>query len=72
VIETLAAQKIVPILAPANGNGQIYQARWMPVLDGLEMGRLNQLVAAIPPICRSELLPPDPHGRPVAEQSPVI
>jgi SNF2 family DNA or RNA helicase len=71
VIETLAAQKIVPILAPANGNGQIYQARWMPVLDGPKDGpRLNQLVAAIPPICRSELLPPDPHGRPVSEQSP--
>jgi SNF2 family DNA or RNA helicase len=61
VLEILASQNIVPVLVPVKGNGS-YQARWQPVLDGPEDGgRLARLAAAMPPICRAELL--HPNGR---------
>jgi SNF2 family DNA or RNA helicase len=55
VLETLAAQKVVPFFLPGNGNGQTYYARWLPVLDGPnDAARLDQLAHAMPPICRAE------------------
>lgn len=67
VLEILASQKLVPVLVPVNHNEQ-YQARWMPVLDGPQDGaRLAQLAAAMPPVCRIELL--HPNGRYRSESS---
>ena len=60
-LETLTAQKLVPILAPAGP--ETYHARWLPVLDGPKDGpRLARLEAAMPPLCRAALLP-SPIGR---------
>jgi SNF2 family DNA or RNA helicase len=54
VLETLAAQKLVPVLAPAGPDGNTFHARWLPVLDGPADGpRLARLEAAMPPICRA-------------------
>jgi SNF2 family DNA or RNA helicase len=63
VLETLAAQKLVPVLAPASPDRKIYHARWLPVLDGPTDGpHLARLEAAMPPICRAAL-PPSPGGK---------
>ena len=57
-LETLAAHKLVPILAPADAAGKVFHARWLPVLDGPKDGpRLAQLEAAMPPVCRSAFTP---------------
>ena len=51
LLETLAAQKLVPVLSPASKG---YHARWLPVLDGAKDGpRLARLEAAMPPLCRA-------------------
>lgn len=34
VLETLAAQKVLPTLAQADREGKTFHARWLPVLDG--------------------------------------
>jgi SNF2 family DNA or RNA helicase len=61
VLETLAAQKLVPVLAPASPDGKTFHARWLPVLDGPADGpRLAHLEAAMPPICRAALPSPSP------------
>ena len=55
VLETLAKQKMLPILAQADQLGQIFHARWLPVLDETNDGpRLAQLLKAMPPLCRAE------------------
>ncbi|MHC1783147.1 MAG: DEAD/DEAH box helicase [Anaerolineaceae bacterium] len=55
VLETLAAEKIVPVLVQGKENGRHYYARWMPVLDGPKDGaRLELLTAAMPTVCRAE------------------
>jgi SNF2 family DNA or RNA helicase len=55
VLETLAAQKLVPVIALADLERKIYHARWLPVLDGVkDAPRLAQLEAAMPPLCRAE------------------
>ncbi|MGE5224525.1 MAG: hypothetical protein ACM3PY_18990, partial [Omnitrophica WOR_2 bacterium] len=64
-LETLALQKLVPILAPADAAGKTFHARWLPVLDSPNDGiRLAQLEAAMPPVCRSAFVdhrePPSP------------
>jgi SNF2 family DNA or RNA helicase len=60
-LETLAAQKLVPVLAPA-GPG-IFHARWLPVLDGPKDGpRLARLESAMPPLCRAALSPAPAEG----------
>lgn len=61
VLETLAAQKILPTAAQA---GEVaFHARWMPVLDGPQDGpRLAKLQALMPPLCRAEA--------PSAEEAP--
>ncbi len=57
VLETLAAQKLVPNLEQAQTNGRGYYARWLPVLDGPhDAARLAQLAAAMPPVCRAEMI----------------
>jgi hypothetical protein len=62
LLETLAAQKIVPVLSRGPDG---YHARWLPVLDGAKDGpRLARLEAAMPPICRAEA------GNGVATTSP--
>jgi SNF2 family DNA or RNA helicase len=54
VLEVLAAQKLVPVLAPADPNRKIFHARWLPILDGLKDGpRLAQLESGMPPVCRA-------------------
>ena len=54
VLETLAAHKLVPVIAPADASGKVFHARWLPVLDGPQDGpRLAQLEAAMPPVCRA-------------------
>jgi superfamily II DNA or RNA helicase len=53
-LETLAAQKIVPVLESIDGARKTYHARWLPVLDGPKDGpRLVQLESAMPPLCRA-------------------
>jgi SNF2 family DNA or RNA helicase len=55
VLESLAAQKLVPVLVPADAEGDTFHARWLPVLDGpKDAPRLAQLEAAMPAICRAE------------------
>jgi SNF2 family DNA or RNA helicase len=55
VLETLAAQKLAPVLVPADATGQTFHARWLPVLDGpKDAQRLARLKTAMPPICRAE------------------
>lgn len=53
-LETLAAQKLVPVLVLAGSTSKSFHARWLPVLDGPKDGpRLAQLEAVMPPVCRS-------------------
>jgi SNF2 family DNA or RNA helicase len=53
-LETLAAQKLVPVLVPTDATGRVFHARWLPVLDGpKDAPRLARLEAAMPPICRA-------------------
>jgi SNF2 family DNA or RNA helicase len=55
VLESLAAQKLVPVLVPADAEGDTFHARWLPVLDGpKDAPRLARLEAAMPAICRAE------------------
>jgi len=55
VLETLAAQKLAPVLVAADATGQTFHARWLPVLDGpKDAPRLARLEAAMPPISRAE------------------
>ncbi len=54
VLETLAAHKLVPIIAPVDSGGKVFHARWLPILDGpKDNPRLAQLEAAMPPVCRA-------------------
>jgi SNF2 family DNA or RNA helicase len=47
-LETLAAQKLVPVIAGDS-------ARWLPVLDSpKDAARMAQLTAAMPAVCRAE------------------
>jgi len=49
VLETLAAQKLIPIIEGKD-------AHWLPVLDSLrDAQRLSQLEKAMPPLCRAEI-----------------
>jgi SNF2 family DNA or RNA helicase len=49
-LETLAAHKLVPVIDGKN-------ARWLPVLDApKDAARLAQLTAAMPAVCRAELI----------------
>lgn len=55
VLETLAQQKLLPVLAQADASGKTFHARWLPVLDGPHDGpRLARLLEAMPPLCRAE------------------
>ena len=57
VLETIAQQKIQPSLAR---HGDLYEARWQPVLDGEQDGpRLARLAEAMPAICRAETAKPE-------------
>jgi SNF2 family DNA or RNA helicase len=67
VLETLAQQKVVPVLVPADARGITYHARWLAVLDSYQDGtRLARLEQAMPPICRASWdgqgTPPSPRG----------
>jgi hypothetical protein len=56
VLETLAMHKFLPVLVPADPDGKIFHARWLPVLDGPhDSQRLAQLEAAMPPVCRAQV-----------------
>jgi len=60
VLETLAQQKLLPVLAQADAQGKIFHARWLPVLDGSQDGpRLARLLEAMPPLCRAETDKPE-------------
>ncbi len=60
VLETLAQQKLLPVLAQADAQGKSYHARWLPVLDGSQDGpRLARLIEAMPPLCRAETDQPE-------------
>lgn len=55
VLETLAAQKMVPVLVQGKENGRHYYARWIPVLDGSkDAARVELLTSAMPTVCRAE------------------
>ncbi|PWH12670.1 MAG: ATP-dependent helicase [Anaerolineae bacterium] len=57
VLETLAAQKLVPIIE--NASTSLSTARWQPVLDSpKDAARLAQLAEAMPPVCRAEFSAP--------------
>jgi len=52
-LETLAAQKLVPVIV---NEGRQYYARWLPVLDSpKDAARLKQLEDAMPSVCRAAL-----------------
>ena len=54
-LETLAQQKILPVLAQADASAKSFHARWLPILDGPQDGpRFARLLEAMPPICRAE------------------
>ncbi|MBI1881730.1 MAG: hypothetical protein HYR94_26430, partial [Chloroflexi bacterium] len=60
VLETLAQQKILPVLAQADAKGKTFHARWLPVLEGPQDGpRIARLLEAMPPLCRSETDAPE-------------
>jgi SNF2 family DNA or RNA helicase len=66
-LETLAAQKLVPVLAQADPEGGVFHARWLPILDGPNDGlRLSQLESACPPVCLSATVN---RGREVSPQA---
>ncbi len=55
VLETLAQQKLLPVLAQADLGGSNFHARWLPILDGPQDGpRMARLLEAMPPLCRAE------------------
>ncbi len=55
VLETLAQQKLLPVLAQADRSANAFHARWLPVLDGPQDGpRMARLLDAMPPLCRAE------------------
>jgi SNF2 family DNA or RNA helicase len=55
VLETLASQKMVPVLVQGKENGRHFYARWMPVLDGSkDAARLDTLTTSMPTVCRAE------------------
>lgn len=57
VLETLALQKTIPSLEPADMMGQSFIARWRPNLDGEnDAPRLRMLSEGMPSICRAEPL----------------
>ena len=59
VLETLAAQKVLPALV-TQGAGRAYQARWLPVLDDAATGpRLLRLTEAMPAVCRAGAAQPE-------------
>ncbi len=59
-LETLAQQKMLPVLAQADRSGSAFHARWLPVLDGPQDGpRLTRLLHTMPPLCRAEAESPD-------------
>jgi SNF2 family DNA or RNA helicase len=56
ILETLAAQKLVPLMVAADEAGKNFHSRWLPVLDGPKDGpRLALLERSMPPICRAEI-----------------
>ncbi len=60
VLETLALQKTIPSLEPADLMGQSFIARWRPILDGEnDEQRLRLLAEGQPSICRAEPLDAD-------------
>jgi hypothetical protein len=60
VLETLAQQKLLPVLAQTDAKGKTFHARWLPVLDGPQDGsRLARLLEAMPPLCRAETDAPE-------------
>ena len=55
ILETLAQQKLLPLLTQADPSRKIFHARWLPILDGPQDGpRLARLLTAMPPLCRAE------------------
>lgn len=68
VLETLVAQKVVPIFVAGNGGGQHFYSRWLPVLDGpKDAQRLEYLARAMPPICRAEFHRHNNKNKPIPE-----
>ena len=60
VLETLAQQKLLPVLAQADAEQNLYHARWLPVLDSPQDGpRIARLLEAMPPLCRAETNAPE-------------
>jgi SNF2 family DNA or RNA helicase len=57
VLESLALQKLLPTLEPADTVGQSFIGRWQPVMDGeKDEQRLRLLAEGMPSICRGEPL----------------
>ncbi|MDH3674735.1 MAG: DEAD/DEAH box helicase, partial [Anaerolineae bacterium] len=55
VLETLAQQKLLPLLAQADRAGRAFHGRWLPILDAPQDGpRIARLLAGMPPLCRAE------------------
>ncbi|MEZ4769240.1 MAG: DEAD/DEAH box helicase [Caldilineales bacterium] len=68
-LSLLARQRFVPTLLPSDAPGApqtTWRAAWQPSLDDpADRARLEQLAAAMPPVCRALRLPDDaskPHG----------
>jgi SNF2 family DNA or RNA helicase len=70
VLEVLAQQKLLPVLAQPDQHSPVYHARWLPILDGpLDGPRMDSLQQAMPPLCRAECESPEraPSPRTVLE-----
>jgi SNF2 family DNA or RNA helicase len=60
ILETLAMQKLLPVLAQPDADRAVFHARWLPVLDGSQDGpRIGRLLEGMPPLCRAEADAPD-------------
>lgn len=56
VVEIIAAQRFAPTLIEVGGE---HQARWEATLSDADDERLHQLAAAMPPLCRAQLVQGD-------------
>jgi SNF2 family DNA or RNA helicase len=60
VLETLAQQKLLPVLAQPDPDRAAFEARWLPILDSPPDGpRIVRLLEAMPPLCRTEADTPE-------------
>ncbi|MCL4562414.1 MAG: hypothetical protein M1281_17605, partial [Chloroflexi bacterium] len=72
-VETLASQKILPVVTQVDRSGRVFEARWLPVLDSPEdAARLRAMAEAMPPVCRAEFHENGRHNGDVSSPSKLL